>query len=625
MGLPLRSFQKVLSVCLPFIFQSLDAIITLDSLGYRVHFQQALEQYNHSRFRLAEDYFHAILTQDRDYTDPAAQLMLAKSQYRQGDLNQALRTCKSYISSYPGSPYEIHAQILMGDILLKQGQITSAFKRYLQVRSMSTDSIQSQGIDERILNCIANDIDPHRLEGLLFQEQDGPNRAILNLARAYASWKNGNRYDLELILGGRMYSEFPPGFQTFFQSLSQAMNRKFFNQSTIAVVLPITGPNSGKSLSYLAGLSEFIDENITQIAVRFIVFDTEGNDVKALEILRKIALNRTITGILGPMTDSQILIASGTTLSLPILIPKTGLTGLAEISDNVFFLSPTDRTIAQRTAQLLIQEMGLEQIAILSPGDGHSLQMTKFFISELNQLGIEPIALEWYHDEPENISRQFKSIRQKAWALVPEEDSSVDMMDMTIDSLEGLFDVDVDDFFNLPDGERTETMSKRDSAKIFLNTIQALYLPLRVGELTYIGTQVPLYNLDAVIIGNENWLDMDVLNQDVIGPHVQGMRIISDVQSSMMINEKLQFSNYYALGFDQGDFINSISSISSGTRRSFYQNLKRKAYFGGRTTSIQLGGKNKNSNQSVQVLEYRNKSIRSIGVFNGDSLQVTLP
>ena len=94
MELQLRSFQKVLAVCLPFIFQSLDAIITLDSLGYRVHFQQALEQYNHSRFRLAEDYFHAILIQDRDYTDPAAQLMLATSQYRQGDLNQALLTCK---------------------------------------------------------------------------------------------------------------------------------------------------------------------------------------------------------------------------------------------------------------------------------------------------------------------------------------------------------------------------------------------------------------------------------------------------------------------------------------------------------------------------------------------------
>ena len=82
-----------------------------------------------------------------------------------------------------------------------------------------------------------------------------------------------------------------------------------------------------------------VDENITQIAVRFFVFDTESSDVKALEILRKIALNRTITGILGPMTDSQILIASGTTSSLPILIPTTGLTGLAEISDNVFFLS----------------------------------------------------------------------------------------------------------------------------------------------------------------------------------------------------------------------------------------------------------------------------------------------
>ena len=100
---------------------------------------------------------------------------------------------------------------------------------------------------------------------------------------------------------------------------------------------------------------------------------------------------------------------------------------------------------------------------------------------------------------------------------------------------------------------------------------------------------------------------------------------LSNANYLLLINKKLQFSNYYALGFDQGDFINSISSISSGTRRSFYQNLKRQAYFGGRNTSIQLGGKNKNSNQSVQVLEYRNKSIRSVGVFNGDSLQVTLP
>ena len=623
--MPLRSFQKVLAVCLPLICQSLDANITLDSLGYRVHFQQALEQYNQARFGLAEDYFHAILTQDKDYADPAAQLMLAKSQYHQGEWKQALRTCKSYLTSYPDSPYENHAQILMGDILLVQGQVTSAFERYLGIRTLAVDSIQLQGIDERLLNCIANDIDPHRLEGLLFQEQDKPNRAILNLTRAYAAWKNGNRYDLELVLRGRMSREFPQAFQAFFESLSQAVNRKFFNQSTIAIVLPITGTDAGKSMSYLAGLSEFLDENLAHIAVRFIVFDTESSNVKAFEILRKIALNRRITGILGPFADSQILIASGTTSSLPILIPKTELTGLADLADNVFFLSPTDRTIAQRTAQLLVQEMDLEQIAILSPGDGHSLQMTKFFISELNQLGIEPVALEWYHEKPENIARQFKSIRRTAWSLVPGKKTSENVMDMAIDSLEGLFDVDVDDFFDLPDEEGAEIMSKRDSAKIFLKTIQALYLPLRAGELTYVGTQVPLYNLETVIIGNENWLDMDVLNQDLVGPHVQGMRIVSDVRSSMMMNEKLQFSNYYALGFDHGDFINLISSRSSGTRRSFYQNLKKQVSFDGRTTSIQFGGKNKNSNQSAQVLEYKHNSIRSVGIYNGDSLQVIVP
>jgi len=620
----LRSYQKLLAIILSITCQPASAILNLDSLKYKDNFQEALVQYNHNRYRLAEEYFRMILTQYKDYTDPAAQLMLAKSQYHQGELQKALRTCKSYITIYPESPYKISAQILMGDILLKQGHITSAFERYLYVRPLSKDTTELQGIDERLLNCIANNIDPHRLEGLLFQEKDRFNRAILDLARAYEAWKNGNRYDLELTLRGRLSDDFSKSFQEVFFSLNDALGRKFFNQSTIAIVLPITGSKAGRSLSYLAGLSKFIDDNLENISVRFLVFDTESSDVKALQVLRKISLNRNITCILGPMDNAQILIASGTTSSIPILVPKSTLTGLADLSDNVFFLSPTDRIIAKRIAQLLVHEMGLQKIAIISPGSGHSLLMTKYFIKELNQLGIEPVGLEWYHNKPENISRQFKSIRRKAWSLLPEEDPLDNMMDMAIDSLDGLFDVDIDDFFDFPDYGKTETMSKRDSAKVFLNTIQALYLPLRTGELTYVGTQVPLYNLETVIIGNQNWLDMDILNQDVIGPHVQGTRIISDVHSSTM-DKKLGFSNFYTLGYDHCDFINIIGSISNGTRRSFYRNLKKHGTFNGRATSIQFGGKNKNINQSAHLLEYRKKSFRSLGIINGDSLKGTIP
>ena len=621
----MHSIRKVLAICLSFLFYSIESAVSLDYIEYRVYFQKAIENYKLNRFELAEDNFHTILNNYRDYRDPAAHLMLAKSQYHKGDWDQAFRTCKSYLSNYPKSPYEYHAQILLGDILLLQGEITSAFENYLRIRPILSDSTQLQGIDKRLLICISNDLKPHRIEGLLFQEQDKSNQSILNLARAYKAWKNGNSYEFELILRGKNRSDFPYIYRKLFESLYTASNRKFFKQCDIAIILPITGKDSSPSLSYLAGLSEFIDDNLNNIASRFIVFDTESNDVKVWKILQKISLSRNINCILGPIKDSHILIASGTTSSIPILIPKTNLAGISEYSENIFFLTPTVKTIARRTAELLVEEMGLEYIAILSPGDDNSSNITKYFMQELNQLGISPVAIEWYYDSPENISRQFKSIRKKAWSLKSEEDQSTNMMDMTIDSLEGLFDVDVEDFFDLPDYNKNKKMTKKDSSKIFLNTIQALYLPLRQGELTYIGTQVPLYNLETIIIGNEYWLDMDVLNQDLIGPHVQGMRIISDVRSPKIMNTKLQFSNFYALGFDHGDFINSISMRSNGTRRSFYQNLKNQNFFNGLATSIKFGGKNKNSNQSAQVLEYRKKSIISIGMFDGDSIEVMFP
>ena len=48
---------------------------------------------------------------------------------------------------------------------------------------------------------------------------------------------------------------------------------------------------------------------------------------------------------------------------------------------------------------------------------------------------------------PLDLSRQLNSIRQKAWQLIPNEDIQEDMINLEIDSLDALFDVDVQDFF----------------------------------------------------------------------------------------------------------------------------------------------------------------------------------
>ena len=147
------------------------------------------------------------------------------------------------------------------------------------------------------------------------------------------------------------------------------------------------------------------------------------------------------------------------------------------LNKNLFFLSPSMKTLAEKTAQLIVKELGFTSIAILSPGYGLNKLKTDFFIEECQQLGIDPVAIEWYMDTPLDLSRQLISIRQKAWELIPQENNHSDIKNLEIDSLDALFDVDVQDFFSLPN-DNEEKMDKRDSSKVELETIQAIYIPI---------------------------------------------------------------------------------------------------------------------------------------------------
>ena len=77
-----------------------------------------------------------------------------------------------------------------------------------------------------------------------------------------------------------------------------------------------------------------------------------------------------VISILGPLTRDEVISLSGIKLQLPILIPKSELSNVADIAENLFFLSPSNEIIAKRTAEIIIKELNLERIAILSPGTG---------------------------------------------------------------------------------------------------------------------------------------------------------------------------------------------------------------------------------------------------------------
>ncbi len=595
------------------LFQSKIVAVEVDQKSYYQKFNQAVEYYKEGRYQLAESIFKNILKNDRDYRDPASQLLIAKSQNQQGLWGEARRTCKAILANYPGSPYEIDIYVLLGDCALNEGKISQAFKNYIIARPLINDLAFINDIDQRLYNCIALGLKEENIEGILFRERNIFNRAIINLARAYQAWIKGDNYVVESILNDIDTYYLPGKYSKLYGNLLKLEKEYINGPITIGVIIPLSGSKKDMGSSYLLGLSEFLEGTL----IRFIIYDSAGLGINSLKIVKDINKNNLISAILGPLTNEEIHTIAGTNLNIPILIPNNAPVGISDLNENIFFLSPSYKTIAERTAQMIIKELGYETIAVLSPGDGHNKLITDYFLNECHQLGIDPIAVEWYIDKPINISRQLKNIRQKAWELIPKEDDNSDFINLEIDSLDALFDVDVKDFFALPK-EEDEKMDKKDSSKVELSTIQALYIPIRPNELTYVGTQLPFYNLKTSIFGNKNWLDMQLLNQEVIGPHVQGMHIISDISSVVDYKDGGVFARYYNISKEHVQYLEHIIKKGSNNRKQFLKILKSNKKGFGRKLSIEFAGKNKNENILAQVFQYSNKNMKNIGTYDGE-------
>ena len=125
------------------------------------------------------------------------------------------------------------------------------------------------------------------------------------------------------------------------------------------------------------------------------------------------------------------------------------------------------------------------------------------------------------------MKRQFKNLRKIAFDLKEKDNNYDEYLGMVLDSLDFLFELSDDDLFDIPDDE-DEKLTALDSSKLKLNTIQAIYSPAHPDHLAYIGTQFPMYYFETQIVGNDSWKNLDVLNQSNIGPHMEGLIIISN-------------------------------------------------------------------------------------------------
>jgi ABC-type branched-subunit amino acid transport system substrate-binding protein len=581
-------------------------------------FEKALKHYDEGRFATAENMLQKLLKKPAgDHTFPIL-LLAMKTNFALGRLDKAKELGKQLIKN---KAFLSESFLIMGDIFIEEGDIDVAFRMYL--RSRQLDKQDFIKIDQRLHQTILLNISPRAVE-----EQhllvSGENELILLLAQAYNFLHDGNPDECAFVLSKINPSEVPESFYKLYEELQLASYQLGVETVTFGVVLPLSGKNASSGTTFLRGLYQYADRPDQTIKIAFQIEDNRSDPLETIKAVKRLGKNRQIYGIITSLDKTKSLAAVNaiSDLSIPIFVTGGNEIAYSEISENVYQIQADWMRQGRYAARWIAENLGKDSVAVMTPNDTFGEVITDAFLKEMDVLDRKVVAVERYTGKPENLKKQFQALRQIAFNLIPPENPYDEYLGMSFDSADALFDISAADYFELNDDDENEEI--KDSSKVILNTIQALYLPIHLSHLNYIGTQLPMYNLNTSLVGNYAWNQPRILAQDNVGPHLKNMTILSHKkipEQDQSEEESLADENEdYLLGFDISGMLISILNSGILDKTEFVEKLEQE-YYEGIAYTISFTPDD-HSNQSVHILEIEDNKFLPIGIFVGDSVQL---
>ena len=574
----------------------------------------AIDHFNQDRFAISETIINKLMEKPLGLYEPKSRIMLMKTAYALNKKKDVKIIGRDFLAKFPNNELAKDVYLKFGDTFIDEQNFNSAFRMYIQARTLSTNEEFLNLVDQRILNTIQLNILPTTISELSTISTNLNQRIICVLAKAFNDISSGNPDECALFLYQLNPEEIPVNYFDLYEKLLRASYQPPVKTITVGVIIPLSGDNVIQGNSFLRGMHKALSVSMnSNKKIAFIIKDNNGNEIQTIRAVKELEKNPDVKAIIGPIAESNAIIAANSLQgkNIPLLIPSASLDEITSLGNNIYQLNSNLSTRGKITAKYITKILELDSIAILAPADNFGRALTDAFIKEVDQLGKKVVGVEWYSGIPTDLKRQFKNLRNIAFDLEQEDNNYDEYLGMALDSLDFLFELSDDDLFDIPDDE-DEKLTASDSSKIRLNTIQAIYSPAHPEHLAYIGTQFPMYYFDTQIVGNDSWKNLDILNQSNIGPHMEGLSIIS---SNYSIDIKDQI---YSQAFDCTQLIYSIVDDQDNGRLALAKRLSNLSDFNGQSHNIQFSESNLNT--SLQVLRYEDNQIIRTGYFVGDSL-----
>ncbi len=570
-------------------------------------FKSAVDQYNKGNYKDAEQILEKIYPAEKSYFSEELAFFSMRIKYRLNDYFACREIGKQLLIKYPNSVYVPNILIVFGDIFIAEGLYEAAFRTYLKAYRTNDDKHYQTNIVKRIFLSLQFGISPNIPEELLSIEIDQDLIQILLLAKVHTELLAGQQLKAETTLSQIDFNELSELNYDYYSKLKDKLSDNLAGRAIVGVVLPLTGKDAKTGREFLDGL-KYADANnySDDMGLSYIVYDNMGDPLKTAEAFLALANNSNIVAAIGPISSDNSIIAGSIaeTSGIPLIIPTTAINGLSEISDNIFMMNSDLKTRGELAGQIVAEMPDVKNIAVLAPADKFGKSLVDAFTNKLKSYNKVPKIIEWYSGIPMNLDRQFKSIRAAAWELADTTDYG-ELSDTTV-SLD-LLNTTIDSIFAEQILEE-EAMTADDSSKVILNSIDAIYMPIHIDHLDYIGAQYPAYNLDAIVVGNDNWADLEILRKENIGPHFAGLVVISNYNDHQIDLLNNNFDNkhtgYFYQAIDCYNLLIKSLTEANTSNKSLLQILSNIDDFSGLFGTYNFAERGKHVNSTLNIVQF---------------------
>ena len=577
----------------------------------KIELEKSIADINSRQFANAISRIDNINFSDSEYSNHAL-ILKFKALHGLNNIDQSLFIAKQINHNQLGSNLKTIYHMELGDIFSEMSLFDKSFEHYLGANKSNIDTRAKRRINQRLNKLLRIGLDQNSLSSIGLLEDNPNNLNIIKLAQSFtlASNQSENWKD---IFSSVDYSMLSREFRSSYNYLKKNLSTENYSIKKVGVVLSLTGDSSDYAQAFLSGLQKGGELLNNKNKISYIIYDNQGNQLNTIKAFNDLRSFHKVDAIIGP-TNSENLVSGATALSnsgIPIFAPGAVDEDVHSINSNVHLLNSSINYKNEILANHMINNLELEQIAIIAPKTNDGIKEVDSFLEQMNRLNKEPVSVQWYENtDPVDLRPIFTELREVAWEIKNAGEYK-EFLGVDIDTLDAMFDVDSDDVYDMFDFKNQEE-EEIDSTKVVLDVIDGVFLPLSGQGLTYVGTQIALANLETQFFGNELWLDLDFINQENVSSHIIGMYFVSSFLPNYRVGNQFDYNaelnNAFHYGLDLSRFLNS--SIDENSFNMSLSNSNK--YSSTRRFDFSAGQINKD----INLFKYSNRRLIKTKIIN---------